>query len=177
MTDAPDANESEAAALREQLAARVADNNALALKAGSAERERDDLKARLAESEAQRAGLEAAKAELAGKLDAAQRAGDAARASAARLQSALDARPQDDSLAVLWAVLQKETARLVAFLRSKIPADSPALPWFDKAVATIAKIGCLLMTNGIALIKWATPKAIVLFNQLKAQIEAKLEKK
>lgn len=190
MTDITGANDGgatsagEIAALRDQLAAmraerdqRVGDNNALAIKADAIARERDDLRTRLNDAEAERAKLSAEKAETARKLDEASRGAAAAQDEAARLKAQMEATPESDPLTVLWGVVQQLTSRAVAWVRSKIPAGSPLLPWFDKTVAAILKVGCLVVGNAIALVKWATPKAIDLFNQLKKQVEAKLEKK
>jgi hypothetical protein len=78
---------------------------------------------------------------------------------------------------VLWSLISEKTRDGVAWVRGKFPADSPALPWFDKTVSLVTQIGCMAVRATDAFIRWAVPKAIELFNKGKAELEARMEKK
>lgn len=115
--------------------------------------------------------------------DATRRAEDAGRQFVAstleiqRLREALDAKPSTDPLELLIEVLGDRTKLAVAWVRGKIPADSPILPWFDKAVETVTKVGCMAVKLTKEFLAWATPKVIALSKQGVAKVEELLAKK
>ncbi len=157
-------------------------------KANAISRERDGFRERLDAAVAERDRLAAERDKLAAEASGATRSlaeatrrADEATAEVARLRKAIEAGPSNDPLILLWAVITQKTKTGVAFLRSKIPENHPALPWFDKTVETATKTGCLAVQFGVAFAKWAKdwalPRAKELLAKLMSEIEARLEKK
>lgn len=175
-------------------------------KANACARERDDLKEELASvlserdkmigdvvaehdktvadltSERDRIATE--KAAVAASLqDATRRADEATRlakeamAEVARLRGVIDAAPSADPVEVLWTLVCEKTNAAVAWVRGKIPADSPILPWFDKTIETVTRIGCIAVKLTRDFIAWATPRAIQLVKMGAAKVEELLAKK
>lgn len=143
-----------------------------------------DHEKRIADLTSERDQLAHDKAALQASLqDATRRADDASRQFVAssleiqRLRDALDAKPKTDPLDLLLDVLADRTKQLVAWVRSKIPADSPILPYFDKTVETVTKIGCVAVKLTRDAIAWATPRVIELSKQGMAKVEELLAKK
>ncbi|MCX7899661.1 MAG: hypothetical protein N2444_06210 [Methylocystis sp.] len=169
--------------LQEQLKAMRAERDRQAFekseivaKANAYAKERDELRARLDDAMAERDRLANDRAAAAAeKNEAVKRAEEAAavaerlKSEVARLQHALDTAPSAEPLTVLWALTTKYVKIAHDWLRAKIPADSAALPWFDKAVAFSLEAGCMAVKLGKEFIAWATPKAIELFNKGKAE--------
>lgn len=175
-------------------------------KANACARERDDLKEELAsvlserdkmigdvvaehdktvaDLASERDRLATEKAAVAASLqDATRRADDATRlakeamAEVTRLRGVIDAAPSADPLEVLWTLVCEKTKAAVAWVRGKIPADSPILPWFDKTVETVTRIGCIAVKLTRDFIAWATPRVIQLVKQGAAKVEELLAKK
>ena len=177
--------------LQEQLKAtrmerdrQIFEKSEIVAKANAYAKERDDLRDSLAAMTAERdrlAGEKAATAaqaaQTAKQLEAANRRSDESEAEVVRLRHAIATAPSSDPAIVLWNMVSQQTKYGVAWARSKIPADSPALPWFDKTVAVVIQIGCAAVKAADAFIRWAIPKAIELFNRGKAELEARTEKK
>jgi uncharacterized coiled-coil DUF342 family protein len=143
-----------------------------------------DHEKRIADIASQRDQLAHEKAALQTSLqDATRRAEEASRQFVAssleiqRLREALDAKPKTDPLDLFLDVLADRTKKLVAWVRSKIPADSPILPYFDKTVETVTKLGCVAVTFTRDAIAWATPRVIALSKQGIAKVEELLAKK
>jgi len=111
------------------------------------------------------------------RADEASRRADAAAAEIQRLRGIIDAAPPSDLVAVFWALLAEKTKAAVAWVRSKIPPDSPILPWFDKTVETVKTVGCIVIGLTRDFLRWATPKVIELGKQGMAKVEALLAKK
>ncbi len=109
--------------------------------------------------------------------DEAKRRADAADEEIARLRAMIDNAPKQDPVALLVAVVTEKTKAAVAWVRGKIPADSPILPWFDKAVETVTAIGCAAVKLTREFIAWATPRLIALSKQGVAKVEELLAKK
>lgn len=182
---------SELTNLQEQLKAtrmerdrQIFEKSEIVAKANAYAKERDDLRDSLAAMTAERDRLAAEKAEASTKaletsrqLEAASRRADEAAAEVARLRHAIETAPSSDPAVVLWNLAAEKTKQGVAWVRSKIPADSPALPWFDKTIAVVTQIGCIAVKAADAFIRWAVPKAIELFNRGKAELDARMEKK
>jgi len=138
----------------------------------------------IADITSQRDQLAKEKAAIAASLqDATRRADEAARradeaaAEIQRLRAIVDAAPPRDLFPVLWAILSDKTAAAVGWVRSKIPPDSPILPYFDKTVAAVKTVGCIVVTLAADFIRWAAPKVIQLSKQGIAKIEEMLAKK
>lgn len=109
--------------------------------------------------------------------DEAKRRADAADEEIARLRAMIDNSPKQDPVALLVALATEKTKAAVAWVRGKIPADSPILPWFDKAVETVTAIGCAAVKLTREFIAWATPRVIALSKQGVAKVEELLAKK
>lgn len=175
-------------------------------KANACARERDDLKEELAsvlserdkmigdvvaehdktvaDLTSERDRLATEKAAVAASLqDATRRADEATRlakeamAEVARLRGVIDAAPSADPVEVLWTLVCEKTNAAVAWVRGKIPADSPILPWFDKTIETVTRIGCIAVKLTRDFIAWATPRAIQLVKMGAAKVEELLAKK
>jgi chromosome segregation ATPase len=153
-------------------------------RANSISRERDDFRQRLEAATAERASLASERDRLVNEAAAASRAladatkrAEEAGAEVARLRGALEAGPNADPLLLLWEVVSQKTKAGVAFLRSKIPENHPALPWFDTIVETATRLGCLAVNASVAFAKWAVPQVKVLSAKLLSEVEARLAKK
>ena len=145
--------------------------------ADAVSRERDELSQRLAGVSQERDRL-LAEADLIRKsFEEAKQRAEGAVAEVSRLAHQLASNQSANSLEVLWGVVCKETEAGVAFLRSKIPAGHPGLKWFDLAIETTKKAGCLAIQLGSALVKWATPHVRTLYAQLMREVEQRLAKK
>lgn len=192
--------------LQEQLKAARAERdrqlfekNEIVAKANAYAKERDDLKESLAETlserdkiigdvvaehdkvvadlTSERDHLAKVKAGLEAALQEAARRVDEAGAEASRLRSALDAKPPTDLTGVLLAILSEKTQAAVAWVRSKIPADSPALPYFDKTVEVVTKLGCMTVKLTREFIVWARPHVMELYKLGKGKVEELMAKK
>jgi hypothetical protein len=182
---------SELTNLQEQLKAtrmerdrQIFEKSEIVAKANAYAKERDDVRDSLAAMTAERDRLAAENGEASTKalevtrrLEAANRRADEAAAEVVRLRHAIDTAPSSDPAVVLWSLISEKTRDGVAWVRGKIPADSAALPWFDKTVSLVTQIGCMAVKAADAFIRWAVPKAVELFNKGKAELEARMEKK
>lgn len=177
--------------LQEQLKAtrmerdrQIFEKSEIVAKANAYAKERDDLRDSLAAMTAERDRLAGEKAEVSAKilqastqLEAANRSADDAASEIARLRHVIATAPSSEPAVVLWNLVSQQTRNGVAWARGRIPADSPALPWFDQTVAVVTQIGCIAVKASDAFIRWATPKAIELLNRGRAELEARMEKK
>jgi hypothetical protein len=109
--------------------------------------------------------------------DDARRQADEAAEEIARLRAIVDNTPKQEPVALLLAIATEKTKAAVAWLRGKIPADSPLLPWFDKTVETVTALGCAAVRLTREFIAWATPRVIALSKQGVAKVEELLAKK
>jgi hypothetical protein len=123
------------------------------------------------------ASVAASLAEMTRRAEDAARRADSAVAEVARLRKIVDATPSTDPVELLWAVVTQKTKAAVAWIRSKIPADSPILPYFDKSIAVATQVGCAAVRLTREFIVWATPKAIELSKRGVAKVEELLAKK
>ena len=129
---------------------------------------------RLAE---ERASLSARVQDATRLAEAAGRRADEAAAEISRLRHAIETAPSNEPVDVIWKLVKDKTKAALDFVRGIIPADSPILPWYDKTIDTIAQIGFVLATFAKEFLRWATPKALELFNWGKREVEARLAKK
>ncbi|KAF2992642.1 hypothetical protein OGR47_06290 [Methylocystis sp. MJC1] len=186
--------------LQEQLKAaraerdrQIFEKTEIVAKANAYAKERDDLKEQLAsvlserdqiigdvvadhdkvvaDVTSQRDQLAHEKAAVETSLKEAARRADEAAAEIARLRRTVDAKPPTDLTGVLLAILAENTKAAVAWLRSKIPADSPALPYFDKTVETATKLGCMAVKLSKEFYVWAKPRVIELYKLGKAKVQ------
>jgi hypothetical protein len=111
------------------------------------------------------------------RADEASQRADAAAEEIARLRREIASAPSVEPLAVLATYASEKTKAGVAWVRAKIPADSPALPYFDKTVETVTRVGCVTLKLTQDFIAWATPKVIELTKQGVAKVEELLAKK
>jgi hypothetical protein len=111
------------------------------------------------------------------RADEANQRADAAAEEIARLRQQIADTPSADPVEVLVTLVSEKTKAGVAWARAKIPADSPALPYFDKTVETVTRVGCVTLKLTKDFVAWATPKAIELTKQGVAKVEELLAKK
>lgn len=111
------------------------------------------------------------------QADEAKQRADAAEAEIARLRQQVVDLSSPDPLDVLLTFASEKTRATVAWVRGKIPADSPALPYFDKTIETVTRIGCVTLELSREFIAWATPRVIELSKQAVAKVEDFLAKK
>lgn len=112
--------------------------------------------------------------------EASRRADDAS-AELDKLRRTLDGAPNSDPCLqlrdLLCQISTQKTKELIAFIRSKIPADHPALPWFDRTIDTATKLGCVALKASCAFVVWAKPRVIEAYNFARSEIEKRLDKK
>ncbi|HXY57984.1 MAG TPA: hypothetical protein VEH76_05330 [Methylocystis sp.] len=162
---------------RDQLRSAASEKAELLRRLDELSRERDQLSTRVGALTGERDAHAADKGRLSGELSNAVRRAESAETAHAKVSAALAALSETDPLLQLWTAVSKLTTQGVAWVRSKIPPESPALPWFDKTVETLTALGCFIVRNGWAFIKWATPQVIELAQKLKIEAEARLAKK
>ena len=162
---------------RDQLRSAASEKAELLRRLDGLSRERDQLSAQVGSLTGERDDHAADRSRLNGELSAAARRAETAEAAHAKVCAELAALTQTDPLLQLWTAVSKLTAQGVAWVRGKIPPESPALPWFDKTIETVTALGCFVVTQGWAFIKWATPQVTELAQKLMKEAEARLAKK
>lgn len=169
----------------------LAEYEAMALQVDESTREIDEdilqarQSAKKAEASAHRAAEETARAnELARQLDEERRKSANVAEEFARFRQAAEQRyalaghvSAENPCAMLWRAISLIALDAVAWTRAKIPADSPLLPWFDRAIETATKAGCLAWKYAKAFVAWATPRVIDLWKWLKSEVEKRVSKK
>ncbi len=162
----------------------IFEKSEIVAKANAYAKERDDLRDSLAAMTAERDRLAAEKAaasaqalQASKQVEAANRRIDESESEVVRLRHAIAIAPSSDPAVVLWNLVSQQTTNLLAWVRGKIPVDSPALPWFDKTVDVVTQIGCVALKAADAFIRWVVPRAIELLNRGRAELEARMEKK
>lgn len=160
--------------LYEQSAATRAERDSLRLETNSLAAERDSLRQQLNAAVADRDRAVAAAARAAEENE--------------RLRNLLGSAPAPDPVVVIVDFASEKTKALVARTRAAIPADSPALPWFDRTISALTTAG----TVGVKVTRdtarwlaprikdgyaWAKPRALELYAKAKAEVQARLAKK
>jgi regulator of replication initiation timing len=163
--------------LRSECDRYVTEKSGLQRAADALARERDDLRQRIAGVANERDRLLAEAAAIKNALSEAASRCEAATKDAAQLRQELAAYLSQDSLAVLWALVVKETKAGLGFLRSKIPEGHPGQKWFDLTVEVVTQIGCFAAQASVAFVKWATPRVKELAAKFKSEAEARFAKK
>lgn len=153
------------------------DRDEMANKLAIAGEERDRLAAENSAAAARAAAAENRAGETADRLAAAQAEIVGLRAEIVDLRAEIASAPPKKPLELLWLVINEETRAAVGWVRARIPADSPILTLYDKAIETTARIGCEAVRLAKAFYVWAKPHAIELFQRGKAELEARLGKK
>ncbi len=125
----------------------------------------------------EKAAIAASLQEATRRADDASRRSEEAGAEIARLRKALAAAPTADPVEVLLKLATDKTKAAVAWVRGKIPADSPILHYYDKTVETVATVGCKAARLFEDLVLWLTPKVIELSKQGLTKVEELLAKK
>lgn len=109
-------------------------------------------------------------------------------AESERLKSQIAAAPSPDPVVVIVDFASDKTKALVAKARAAIPADSRALPWFDRTISALATVGRIAVTATRETARWlaprlkqfyavAAPRVRELYAKAKSQIENRLAKK
>lgn len=137
----------------------------------------EHYEAKRAEDSERHAEQEAAHAkELSRQLDEERRKGAAIAAEFARFRDTMERAPVEDPWSVLGRAALQIVNDWVAWVRAKIPSDSPLLPWFDRAVELARTTGHLLFGCGKAFFAWAKPRAISLWRSLKIEVGRRMNK-
>jgi hypothetical protein len=114
--------------------------------------------------------------ELTRQLDAERRkSGEiAANFAAYRLQM------QNAAVEDPWSVLERAISQIlcdgIAWLRVKIPPESPLLPWFDRLADFAKATGRLAWQWSKAFFAWATPRVVDLWKRLKDEVAQRRSK-
>jgi hypothetical protein len=153
------------------------DRDDMANKLAIATAERDRLAAENNAAVARAAAAETHAGETADRLAAAEAEIGGLRAEIVGLRAEIASAPPKQPLELLLLVIKEETRAAVGWVRARIPADSPILPWYDKAIETTVRIGCESIRLAKEFYVWAKPHAIDLVNRGKAELEARLGKK
>jgi hypothetical protein len=150
---------------------------AMALQVDDSAREINDAStnaqhsAKKAEESEQRAVQEAARAsQLLRQLDEERQKRASIATELARYRDAMEHAPVEDPWGVLWRAISQIVRDSVAWVRAKIPPNSPLLPWFDRAVELAKTLGRLALKCGKALFEWAKPRTIQIWKWLKGEI-------
>jgi len=114
--------------------------------------------------------------ELARQLDEERRKSANVAEEFARFRYAAEHVSVEKPRAMLWRAISLIARDFVAWMRAKIPPDSPLLPWFDRTIEMGTKAGRLALTWANTLIEWATPRVIDLWKWLKSQVAQRLSK-
>ncbi len=178
------ATRAEVVGLQEQLKAvtaerdrNVYEKSEIIAKANAFSKERDDLRERLAVVVAERECLATEKAAALRQGEEAGRQADAAAVEIARLGRMIETAPSMDPAVLLWELVSRRTSAAVAWVRAKIPEGHPALPWFDRTVETVTKVGCIAIKTADSFVRWAIPKIVELGKRLMREVETRLAKK
>ena len=137
----------------------------------------EHYEAKRAEESERHAQQEAAQAkELSRQLEEERRKSAAIAAEFARFRDAMERAPVEDPWSVLGRAALQIVSNWVAWVRAKIPPNSPLLPWFDRAVELAKTTGSLLFRWGKAFFEWAKPHAINSWRWLKSEVARRMNK-
>jgi hypothetical protein len=143
-----------------------------------AEAQQDEhYEAKRAEHSERHAEQEAAHAkELSRQLDEERRKNAAIAAEFASFRDAMERAPVEDPWRVLGRAALQIVSNWVAWIRAKIPPDSPLLPWYDRAVELAKTTGDLLFRCGKAFFEGAKPRAVDSWLWLKSEFARRMKK-
>ncbi|ARN79735.1 hypothetical protein [Methylocystis bryophila] len=120
-------------------------------------------------------------AELTRQLDEERRKSGEVASDFARYRSSMEQKlaehaQREDPWILLAFAISQILSQSVAWVRAKIPADSPFLPWFDRLVEFAKTAGQLAFEGGKAFFEWAKPHVIELWKRLKSEIAQRTSK-
>lgn len=143
-----------------------------------AEAQQDEhYEAKRAEESERHAEQEVAHAkELLRQLDEERRKSAAIAAEFARFRDAMERAPVEDPWSVLGRAALQIVSNWVAWMRAKIPRDSPLVSWYDRAVELAKTTGSLLFRCGKAFFEWAKPHAVDLWLRLRSEFARRMRK-
>jgi hypothetical protein len=128
----------------------------------------EHYEARRAQESERHAEREAAQAaERSRELEEERCKSAAIAAEFARFRDAIERMPVDAPWSALRRAALQILSNCVAWVRAKIPPDSPLLRWFDRSVELAKATGSLLFEWIKAFFEWARPHAIDLWRWLK----------
>ncbi len=137
----------------------------------------EHYEARRAKDSERHAEQEAAHAkELSRQLEEERRKSAAIASEFARFRDAMERAPFEDPWSALWLAATQIVSSWVAWVRAKIPSDSPLLPWFDRAVELAKATGRLLFRYGKAFFEWGKPHAAASWRWLKSEAARRMNK-
>lgn len=176
----------------------ASDKLELVAKASSLSKELDAARGRAAAAESERDGLRAELNAIRSERERLAAQFARAGAEAETLRERLAAKTPDPLL-VLADYAREKTRAGVAWTRAKIPAEHPALPWFDRAIGAIettAGVTSAILRDvtlwlaprlreayhkakphALALYEKAKPRAQELYAKAKSEIETRTAKK
>jgi hypothetical protein len=114
--------------------------------------------------------------DLSHQLDDERRKCAAIAAEFARFRDAMARAPVADPWIALGRAGLQIVSNWVAWVRAKIPRDSPLLPWFDRAVELSKATGSLLFRCAQAFFEWAKPHAVNSWLWLKSESLKRMKK-
>lgn len=164
---------------------------AMALEVNEATREIDDARldaqhsarkaednARKAEDNERRAEQENSRAnQLARQLDEERVKSAGIAAEFARFREQTAHPPIEDPWCALLRAASQILSNGVAWVRAKIPPDSPLLPWFDRIVQLAKTTGRLAFEGSKVLLAWAKPRLIEIWKWLEGEVSRRVTKK
>ncbi|MGJ0510533.1 MAG: hypothetical protein ACR652_26100 [Methylocystis sp.] len=140
-------------------------------------RQDEHYEAKRAEDNERHAEQETAHAtELSRQLEEERRKSAAIAAEFARFRDAMERAPVEAPWSVFGRAALQIVRNCVAWVRAKIPPNSPLLPWFDRAVELGKTTGSLLFRLGKAFFGWAKPHALDLWRWLKSEAARRMKK-
>lgn len=162
----------------------IFEKSEIVTKANAYAKERDDLRDSVAAATAERDKYLSERMQLIAKAreaanlasEAAARA-DRAEAEIARLTQIIDTAPSNEPVAVMTKLARDKTDELVAWVRTKIPADSPTAKQYDAVIENTKLIINAAVTILTEVYKIVAPEAIKLFNWGKRELESRMVKK
>jgi hypothetical protein len=136
----------------------------------------EHYEAKRAEDSERHAEQEAAHAkELSRQLDEEQHKSAAIAAELASFRDAMERASVEAPWSVLGRAALQIVSNWVAWIRTKIPPDSPLLPWYDRAVELAKTTGSLLFRCGKAFFEWAKPHAVDSWLWLKNEFKRRMK--
>lgn len=162
----------------------AADKLELIAKASALSKELDGARAQLATTSAERDDLRRKRDAAVAQRDAIAKERDAAAAERdrlaaeatqtaaenARLGAALANADKPDPAVVFADLVTEKTKALLAWIRSKIPADSPALARYDRAVEMATKAGCFAIKTIREVSVWLAPRLAAAYAWAKPRV-------
>jgi hypothetical protein len=132
--------------------------------------ERDDLRRKRDAAIAERDAAAAARDGAMAERDRLAAEATQAAAENARLGAQIANAGKPDPLVVFTDLLAEKTKALLAWIRSKIPENSPALARFDRAVEMATKAGCIAIKTIREVSVWLAPRLAAAYAWAKPRV-------